>query len=261
MLLGALVFAIVCAALGLETPRLLGRASNDFVAQGSESLRAEALVERASGLSASPQLLVLVRDPTASRLARVARIVGSEPLFPTRASTLYSRDRRAALVARRPALPTARCAALQPRPPSGARRRLRTGRRLRGALEELRRPSRGAAQGRAGNRGGRRSDRDVASQSPGAAGSDARGRARLSDPLRAGADRLRQRRRRLAAARLRRADDPGGAAPPARARPGDADLDVRAQHRHWCRPRPGDRLQPAPRLPLSRGACAAGTGC
>jgi uncharacterized membrane protein YdfJ with MMPL/SSD domain len=99
MLLGALVFAIVCAAFGLETPRLLGRASNDFVAQGSESLRAEALVERASGLSASPQLLVLVRDPTASRLARVARIVGSEPLFPTRASTLYSRDRRAALVA------------------------------------------------------------------------------------------------------------------------------------------------------------------
>ena len=64
MLIGALVFAIVCAAFGLATPRLLGRASNDFVAQGSESLRAEALVERASGLSASPQLLVLVRDPT-----------------------------------------------------------------------------------------------------------------------------------------------------------------------------------------------------
>ena len=99
MLVGALVFAIVCAAFGLATPRLLGRASNDFVAQGSESLRAEALVERASGLSASPQLLVLVRDPTSRRLARVERIVESEPLFPKHAPPLYSRDRRAALVA------------------------------------------------------------------------------------------------------------------------------------------------------------------
>src|SRR4051812_10359579 len=99
MLLGALVFAIVCAALGLETPRLLGRASNDFVAQGSESLRAEALVEHASGLSASPQLLVLVRHPTVTRLAQVGRIVDSEPLFPKRAPALYARNRRAALVA------------------------------------------------------------------------------------------------------------------------------------------------------------------
>jgi uncharacterized membrane protein YdfJ with MMPL/SSD domain len=99
MLVAALVFAIVCAAFGLQTPRLLGRASNDFVAQGSESLRAEAIVERASGLSASPQLLVLVRSPTRARLKRVAGIVDSEPLFPKRAPTLYSRDRRAALVA------------------------------------------------------------------------------------------------------------------------------------------------------------------
>jgi uncharacterized membrane protein YdfJ with MMPL/SSD domain len=99
MLAGALAFAIVCATFGLQTPRLLGRASNDFVAQGSESLRAEALVERASGLSASPQLLVLVRDPTPRRLARVANIVETEPLFPKRAPPLFSRDRRAALVA------------------------------------------------------------------------------------------------------------------------------------------------------------------
>ena len=35
------------------TPRLLGRGSNEFVASGSESLRAEAAVEHASGLSAS----------------------------------------------------------------------------------------------------------------------------------------------------------------------------------------------------------------
>ena len=99
MLVAVLVFAIVCAALGHETPRLLGRASNDFVAQGSESLRAEALVEHASGLSASPQLLVLVHDPTATRLAQVGHIVDAEPLFPKRAPALYSSDRRAALVA------------------------------------------------------------------------------------------------------------------------------------------------------------------
>jgi uncharacterized membrane protein YdfJ with MMPL/SSD domain len=99
MLIAALVFAIVCAAFGVETPRLLGRGSNDFVAQGSESVRAEALVEQASGVSASPQLLVLVRDPTRARLARVVRIVQSEPLFPRLSPPLISRDRRSALVA------------------------------------------------------------------------------------------------------------------------------------------------------------------
>src|SRR4051812_44931148 len=52
--------ALVAAALGLSTPGRLGRASNEFVAAGSESLRAEAVVERASGLSAGPQVLVLV---------------------------------------------------------------------------------------------------------------------------------------------------------------------------------------------------------
>ena len=45
----AAVLAVVAAAFGWETPRLLGRASNDFVAKGSESLRAEAAVERATG--------------------------------------------------------------------------------------------------------------------------------------------------------------------------------------------------------------------
>jgi len=60
------VFAIIAAIFGLATPRLLGRGSNDFVAQGSESLRAERAVEKASGLSAAPQVLVLVRNPTAA---------------------------------------------------------------------------------------------------------------------------------------------------------------------------------------------------
>src|SRR5215218_1729866 len=99
MLLGAVAFALACATFGLQTPHLLGRGSNDFVAHGSQSLRAQAVVERASGLSASPQLLVLVPDPTRSRLARVAHILASEPLFPKLAPTLYSRDRRSALVA------------------------------------------------------------------------------------------------------------------------------------------------------------------
>ena len=71
--------AVVAAAFGWQTPGLLGRASNDFVAKGSESLRAEAAVERASGLSAAPQLLVLVRDPNraAPRAGRPARPRGA----------------------------------------------------------------------------------------------------------------------------------------------------------------------------------------
>ena len=88
MLVAALAFAIVCATFGLETPRLLGRGSNDFVAQGKREPARRSGVERATGLSASPQLLVLVRHPTTARLARVGRIVDSEPLFPKRASTL-----------------------------------------------------------------------------------------------------------------------------------------------------------------------------
>jgi predicted acylesterase/phospholipase RssA len=64
----ALVFAVVAAALGWQTPRLLGRAATEFVPQRSEGLRAEAVIERASGLSAAPQLLVLVRAPSRERL-------------------------------------------------------------------------------------------------------------------------------------------------------------------------------------------------
>jgi uncharacterized membrane protein YdfJ with MMPL/SSD domain len=95
----AAVLAVLAAVFGLQTPRLLGRASNDFVAGGSESLRAEAAVERASGLSAAPQVLVLVRNPTPARIARVASIVRSEPLFPAVAPTLRSKDGSEAIVA------------------------------------------------------------------------------------------------------------------------------------------------------------------
>ncbi len=99
MLAVAAVLAVVAAAFGWETPRLLGRASNDFVAKGSESLPAQAAVERASGLSAAPQLLVLVRDPSRERLARVVRIVRTEPVFPSLSPTLVSRDGSEAIVA------------------------------------------------------------------------------------------------------------------------------------------------------------------
>ena len=92
------VLAVIAGAFGLQTPRLLGRASNDFVAKGSESLRAEAAVERASGLSAAPQVLVLVRDPTSQRLTRVAAIVRTEPLFPVVAAPLFSRGGGEAIV-------------------------------------------------------------------------------------------------------------------------------------------------------------------
>jgi len=95
----ALVFAVLSTAFGLRTPHLLGRASNDFVAHGSESIRAESLVEHASGRSAAPQVLVLVRSPTAARLRRVAEIIRSDRTFPLVARPVFSRDRREAIVA------------------------------------------------------------------------------------------------------------------------------------------------------------------
>lgn len=99
VLAAALAFAIVAVAFGLQTPRLLGRGSNDFVAQSSESIRAERAVERASGISASPQVLVLVRDPSPARLARVVAAIRSEPTFPVVAQPLRSRDGSEALLA------------------------------------------------------------------------------------------------------------------------------------------------------------------
>jgi RND superfamily putative drug exporter len=92
-------FAVAAAFFGLATPGLLGRGSNDFVATGSESLRAERAVESASGISASPQALVLVRDPTPERLARVVAAIRSEPAFPLTAAPIRSRDRNEALIA------------------------------------------------------------------------------------------------------------------------------------------------------------------
>ena len=95
----AAAFAVLGIVLGTGTPRLLGRGSNDFVAAGSESLRAERAVERATGISASPQLLVLVRGVTPSRLGRVLAGIRSEPLFPLVAAPVRSPDGRDALVA------------------------------------------------------------------------------------------------------------------------------------------------------------------
>jgi uncharacterized membrane protein YdfJ with MMPL/SSD domain len=93
------VFAVVAAAFGWQTPRLLGRGANEFVPRGSESLRAEAAIERASGLSAAPQLLVLVHASSRERLTRVVAVVRSEATFPVVSAPRLSRDRREAIVA------------------------------------------------------------------------------------------------------------------------------------------------------------------
>jgi RND superfamily putative drug exporter len=98
VLAGAVAFAIVAAAIGLQAPGLLGRGSNDFVAGESESIRAERAVEAASGLSAVPQVLALVRRPTDERLAAVTAAIRSEPAFPVVAAPLRSRDGSAALL-------------------------------------------------------------------------------------------------------------------------------------------------------------------
>ena len=99
VLAAAAVFAVVAAGFGLATPHLLGRGSNDFVARGSESLRAERVVEVASGISAAPQVLVLVRRPTSQRLTRVITAIRSEPTFPVIAPPLRSTDGAEALLA------------------------------------------------------------------------------------------------------------------------------------------------------------------
>ncbi len=93
------VFAVVAVGFGFATPGRLGRGSNDFVTHGSESLRAERAIEAASGLSATPQALVLVHRPTAQRLARVAAVIRSESAFPVTAPPLRSKDGKEALVA------------------------------------------------------------------------------------------------------------------------------------------------------------------
>ncbi len=98
VLAAAAAFALVAAAFGWRTPHLLGRGSNEFVASDSESLRAEAAVERASGLSASPQVLVLVHDPTRPRLQSVTFAIRSEPVFPLVTRPVFSSDGREAIV-------------------------------------------------------------------------------------------------------------------------------------------------------------------
>ena len=94
----AVAFAIVAAGFGLQTPHLLGRAPNEFLAKGTESLRAQAVIERASGLSASPQLDVLVQRPTPARLASVAAALRGDPVYPVTTRPIFSRARREAIV-------------------------------------------------------------------------------------------------------------------------------------------------------------------
>ncbi|HUK94282.1 MAG TPA: MMPL family transporter [Gaiellaceae bacterium] len=99
VLAAAAAFAVVAVTFGLATPHLLGRGSNDFVAHGSQSLRAERAVESASGISAAPQVLVLVRRPSPQRLALVAAAIRAEPVFPVIAAPLRSRDGKEVLLA------------------------------------------------------------------------------------------------------------------------------------------------------------------
>ncbi len=99
VLAAALVFAIVAASFGMATPGLLGRGSNDFVASGSQSIRAEHAVEAASGLSATPPVLVLVSSPTHARLERVVAATRSESVFPFVAAPIRSNDGKTVLLA------------------------------------------------------------------------------------------------------------------------------------------------------------------
>ena len=87
----ALALFVVSLALRLQTPHRLGRASNDFIAHNSESVRAEQAIERATHLSATPQLLVLVREPTPTRLALVQRRVAADPVFRILRPPLHAR--------------------------------------------------------------------------------------------------------------------------------------------------------------------------
>src|SRR5829696_4307099 len=95
----ALAFAVVAAAFGLETPRLLGRGSNDFIAVSSESAAVDRRIERTTGLSSSPQVLVLVRAPTPARLRQVETAIRSEPSFAVVARPVRSVNGKEALVA------------------------------------------------------------------------------------------------------------------------------------------------------------------
>jgi RND superfamily putative drug exporter len=87
VLAAAAVFAVVAVAFGHETPKLLGRGTNDFAAAGSESSRVDAEIERATGRSAAPQVLVLTRGP----VAPVVAAIRSEPAF-TQISVVPSTD-------------------------------------------------------------------------------------------------------------------------------------------------------------------------
>lgn len=99
VLAAAGAFAIVAAAFGLQAPGLLGRGSNDFADPASESARAERAVEAATGLSGAPQVVALVRRPTAERLRSAAAAIRTEPAFPLVAAPVRSRDGSSALLA------------------------------------------------------------------------------------------------------------------------------------------------------------------
>jgi uncharacterized membrane protein YdfJ with MMPL/SSD domain len=94
----AIVFAAVAGTFGLATPGLLGGGGDEFLPRGSESTRVDDAVERASGLSSAPQVLVLVRAATGTRIARAAAAIRAEPAFPVIAPVVRSRNGRDALL-------------------------------------------------------------------------------------------------------------------------------------------------------------------
>ena len=216
---------------------------DDFDDPQAEAVLARRDIERATGASASPDMVALVRLGAPADSARAQDKLA-------RVATAFRGPRASRASSATSAAATARWSPRTAAPPTWSRRSART---RSGALDRVQ-AAPGAHPGRDRRR---RRARPGAGRRPGLRGHRARRAARVPDPLPALVLRLPQPRRGAAPARGRRRDDhalvPGDAA---RQRRDRADVDLRAEPHHRPRARPRDRLLAVHGLALPRGARA-----
>jgi putative drug exporter of the RND superfamily len=99
VLAGVCVFAVVAAVVGGPVPGKLVDSTTSFEDPAAESVHARQLLERSTGLDDAPDVVLLVPNATAARIAAARAVLEREPDVALVSPAVRSRDGRSAYLA------------------------------------------------------------------------------------------------------------------------------------------------------------------
>jgi uncharacterized membrane protein YdfJ with MMPL/SSD domain len=99
LLVLVLVFAAVAGVVGGPVPAVLVDSTTSFEDPSSQSVQARHLLEGASGVDDAPDVVLLIRNATAARIAAARSALAGDPVVAVVSPAVRSRDGRSAYVA------------------------------------------------------------------------------------------------------------------------------------------------------------------